>query len=51
MTVHELCGVLHMEDGRQQLKKQFLDSDGGLSHKEEATLPVEAERLSFLLEM
>lgn len=37
-------GILHMEDGRQQLKKQLLASDGGLSHSEEAVLPVEAKR-------
>jgi len=37
-------GVLHMEDGRQQLGKQLLASDGGSPHDEEAVLPVEAKR-------
>lgn len=37
-------GVLHMEDGRQQLKKQLLASDGGSSHNEEGVLVVEAKR-------
>lgn len=41
-------GVLHMEDGRQQLKKQLLASDGAMkmasSRNEEAVLPVEVKR-------
>lgn len=37
-------GVLHMEDGRRQPKKEVLASDGGSSHKEGAVLPVEAKR-------
>lgn len=37
-------GILHMEDGKQPLKKQLLASDGGLSHDEEAVLPLEAKR-------
>lgn len=44
-------GVLHMEDGRQQLKQKVLISDGSLSDSEEAVLSVEAEVLSFLLDM
>lgn len=35
-------GILHMEDGRQQLKKRLLASGG--SHNEEAVLPVEVKR-------
>lgn len=37
-------GVLHMEDGKQPLKKQILASDEGLSHNEEAVLPLKAKR-------
>lgn len=36
-------GCWHAKDGRQQLKKRLLASEGGSSHKEDAVLAVEAK--------